>query len=126
MARASRLTVYLSQDDQFRHRPIYTEIVHRAHEAGLAGATVLRGIEGNGASGRIHTARLLSLAEHLPAVVVILDHPERIREFLPQLRELVVEGLVTIDDVEILSTGGAGTTLSKSEPEAHDRWPEED
>ncbi|MER6081122.1 DUF190 domain-containing protein [Streptomyces sp. NPDC001833] len=111
--RALRLTVYIGEDDIWHHRPLYTEIVHRAHAAGLAGASVFRGIEGFGASSRIHTSRLLSLSEDLPVAVVVVDTEERVRAFLPQLDELVTEGLVTLDDCEVIlpqsqlrSTGG--------------------
>jgi hypothetical protein len=83
--------------------------VHRAHHAGLAGASVLRGIEGYGASSRIHTTRLLSLSEDLPVVIVIVDTEERIRAFLPQLDDLVTEGLVIIDPVEVIRYVGRDT-----------------
>jgi PII-like signaling protein len=99
---ALRLTVFVGEDDQWHHRPLYHEIVRRAHDAGLAGASVLRGIEGYGASSRIHTTRLLSLSEDLPVAVLIVDNEERIRAFLPQLDELVTEGLVIIDPVEVI------------------------
>jgi uncharacterized protein len=99
---ALRLTIFIGESDRWHHRPLYTEIVHRAHHAGLAGASVLRGIEGYGASSRIHTNRLLSLSEDLPIVVVIVDAEERVRAFLPQLDELVTEGLVTLDPVEVV------------------------
>jgi uncharacterized protein len=99
---ATRLTIFVKEDDQWHRRPLYTEIVHRAHAAGLAGASVLRGIEGYGASSRIHTNRLLSLSEDLPIVVVIVDAEERVRAFLPQLDELVTEGLVMVDPVEVI------------------------
>jgi PII-like signaling protein len=99
---AVRLTIMIGESDQWHHRPLFTEIVHRAHEAGLAGATVLRGIESFGASSRIHTTRLLSLSEDLPVVVLIIDAAEKIRGFLPQLDELVTEGLVIMDDVEVI------------------------
>jgi uncharacterized protein len=99
---ALRLTVFVGEDDTWHHKPLYHEIVHRAHAAGLAGASVLRGIEGYGASSRIHTTRLLSLSEDLPVAVVIVDTAERIRAFLPQLHELVTEGLVIIDPVEVI------------------------
>ena len=99
---ALRVSIFVGESDQWHHKPLYTEIVRRAHQAGLAGASVLRGVEGYGASSRIHTARLLSLSEDLPVVVVIVDTDERVRAFLPQLDELVTEGLVIIDPVEVI------------------------
>ena len=99
---AVRLTIFVGESDRWHHRPLYTEIVHRAHDAGLAGASVLRGVEGYGASSRIHTARILSLSEDLPMVIVIVDAEEKVRGFLPQLDELVSEGLVMIDPVDVI------------------------
>ena len=98
---ALRLTVFVGETDQWHHKPLYTEIVHRAHMLGLAGASVFRGIEGYGASSHIHTSRLLSLADELPLAVVIVDDEQRVRDFLPQLDELVTEGLVILDPVEV-------------------------
>lgn len=103
---AVRLTVFLGESDQWHHRPVYTEIVHRAHAAGVAGASVMRGIEGFGASSRIHTSRLVSLSEDLPVAVVIVDTRERIDAFLPELDELITEGLVIIDPVEVITYRG--------------------
>ena len=99
---ALRLTIFVGEDDHWHHMPLHTEIVHRAHRAGLAGATVIRGVEGYGATSVIHTTRLLSLAEDLPVAIIIVDAEERIRAFLPQLDELVTEGLVIIDPVEVV------------------------
>lgn len=100
---ALRLTVLVGESDQVGHRPLYTEVVHRAHAAGLAGASVFRGVEGFGASSRIHTTRLLSLSEDLPVAVVVVDAPDRVRAFLPEVLELVGDaGLVTLEDVEVL------------------------
>jgi PII-like signaling protein len=99
---ALRLTVIVGESDRVAHRPLYTEIVHRAHQAGLSGATVLRGIEGFGASQEIHTSRLLSLSEDLPVVVVIVDDAERIEAFLPVLDDIVTEGLVLVDEVRVV------------------------
>ena len=99
---ALRLTIIVGETDRVGHRPLYTEIVHRAHAAGLAGATVLRGIEGFGASQHIHTSRLLSLSEDLPVSIVIVDDADRIEAFLPGLDELVTEGLVMVDDVRVV------------------------
>jgi PII-like signaling protein len=101
-----RLTIYIGETDQHNHRPLYTEIVERAHEAGLAGATVLRGIEGYGASSHIHTARILRLSEDLPVTIVIVDTSEHIDAFLPQLDELITEGLVVREDIDIVAYRG--------------------
>jgi PII-like signaling protein len=100
--RALRLTVFVGEDDTWHHKPICHEIVHRAHKSGLAGATVLRSVEGYGAGSAIHTTRLLSLAEDLAAVIIIVDAADLIRAFLPQLDELVDEGMVILDEVEVI------------------------
>lgn len=100
--RARRLTVFVDETDQFGHHPLYSEIVARAHRRGLAGATVLRGIEGYGASNHIRTTRLLSLSEDLPLMVVIIDAPERIDEFLTDLEEILGDGMAVVDEVEVV------------------------
>jgi uncharacterized protein len=104
--KALRVTVFIGENDTWHHKPLFTEIVHRARAAGLAGASVFRGIEGFGASSLIHTSRLLSLSEDLPVAVVIVDAAERVRAFLPQLDELVDEGLVILDEVEVIRYAG--------------------
>jgi PII-like signaling protein len=101
-----RLTIFIGEADRHGHTPLATEIVQRAHKAGLAGATVFRGVEGYGASNHIHTTRILSLSDDLPIAVIIIDTDERIQAFLPELDELITEGLVIIDDVEVLNYVG--------------------
>jgi uncharacterized protein len=114
---ATRLTILIKESDQSHHRPLYTEIVHRAHKAGLAGASVFRGIEGYGKSSHIHTNRILSLSEDLPVSIIIVDLKERIRAFLPELDALVTEGLVMVDDVEVVRH------VSRSDqPESKPAW----
>jgi PII-like signaling protein len=105
-----RLTIFIGESDHYGHTPLATEIVQRAHKVGLAGASVFRGVEGYGASNHIHTTRILSLSDDLPMAVVIVDTDERIRAFLPELDELISEGLVIIDDVEVVKyVGRPGT-----------------
>ena len=99
---ALRLTVIVGLSDQWQHRPVYAEVVRRARKAGLAGATVVEGIEGFGANSRIHTAHLFRLSEDRSMVVVIVDATEKIRAFLPQLDELSIDGLVMLDEVDVV------------------------
>lgn len=99
---AMRLSVFVKANDQWHHRPLYSEIVHRAHAQGLAGASVFHGIEGFGKTQTIHTSRILDLSDDLPCLIVIVGPEELIRGFLPQLDELVTEGLVLLDPVEVV------------------------
>jgi uncharacterized protein len=101
-----RLTIFIGEADRHGHHPLATEIVHRAHAAGLAGASVFRGVEGFGASNHIHTTRILSLSDDLPIAIVIVDSHERIQAFLADLDELITEGLVIVDDVDVVKYVG--------------------
>ncbi len=105
---AVRLSIFLGESDRAAHghHPLYTEIVHRARAAGLAGASVFHGVEGFGRSSLVHTTRLLSLSDDLPVLVVIVDTRERVEAFLPQLDELITEGLVVIDPVHVVKYVG--------------------
>jgi PII-like signaling protein len=104
--RQRRLTIYIGEADRHGHGALSTEIVHRAHKAGLAGASVFRGVEGYGASNHIHTTRILSLSDDLPIAIVIVDTDEHIRSFLSELDGLITEGLVIVDDVEVVTYVG--------------------
>jgi PII-like signaling protein len=115
-ATAKRLTVFIGESDRYHRRPLYSEIVHRAHAAGLAGASVLRGIEGFGASQQVHTTRLLSLSEDLPVMIIMVDDAERIERFALELDELITEGLVVIDDVQIVRYAGMPPPGKAEEP----------
>lgn len=96
------LRIYVGESDRWHDRLLYEAIVLRAREMGLAGATVLRGLAGFGASSRIHTAKLLRLSEDLPVVIEIADEAERIERFLPVLDEMITEGLVTLERVRVI------------------------
>lgn len=98
---ALRATILLGENDTWHHKPLFAEIVHRAHAAGLAGASVFRGIEGFGATRVVHTTRLLSFSEDLPVAVVLVDTEERVRAFLPRLDDLP-DTLITLDPCELL------------------------
>jgi hypothetical protein len=97
------LRVFVGESDTWHGKPLYQAIVERVREEGLAGATVVRGIEGFGASSRIHTARILRLSEDLPIVIEIVDSDERIRRIIPILDEMVGDGLVTLERVEVIA-----------------------
>jgi PII-like signaling protein len=106
-ATALRLTIFVTRTDQWHWHSVPTEIVHRAHKAGLAGATIIHGIAGYAAGGKMHTPHLLSLSQELPAMIVIVDAEERIRGFLPQLDDLLTGGgLAVLDRVEVAGQGG--------------------
>ncbi|OPF75983.1 hypothetical protein VT50_0224130 [Streptomyces antioxidans] len=107
---ALRVTIFIGENDTWHHKPLFSEIVHRAHKAGLAGASVFRGVEGFGATSLIHTSRLLSLSEDLPVAIVIVDTEDRVRAFLPELDELVGQGLVILDDCEVIRYAGGDKT----------------
>jgi uncharacterized protein len=97
------LRIFIGESDHWEGRPLYEAIVRRAREAGLAGATVIRGLEGFGAHSRLHTTRILRLSEDLPVVVEIVDVAEKIEAFLPALDEMVDEGMVTLEKVRVIA-----------------------
>jgi PII-like signaling protein len=97
------LRIFIGESDTWHGRPLYEAIVARVREEGLAGATVLRGIEGFGAHSRIHSSRILRLSEDLPVVVEIVDTAENVDRVLPLLDEMVSEGMVTLERVEVIA-----------------------
>jgi PII-like signaling protein len=101
------LHIYIGETDQWHGQPLYHAIVQHARAAGLAGATVLRGLESYGANNHIHTTRILSLSEDLPVVIDIVDQEDRIRASLPALEEMVGDGLVTHMPVEVVAYRGS-------------------
>ncbi|HZI95327.1 MAG TPA: DUF190 domain-containing protein [Patescibacteria group bacterium] len=97
------LRIFIGESDTWEGRPLFEAIVRKAREHGIAGATVLRGLEGFGAHSRIHTTSILRLSEDLPIVIEIADKPERIQAILPLLDTMVVEGMMTLEKVHIIA-----------------------
>ena len=97
------LRIFVGESDTWHGKPLYQAIVERVREEGLAGATVIRGIEGFGADSHLHTSRILRLSEDLPVVIEIVDTPERIDRVVPILDEMVSEGMLTLERVQIVS-----------------------
>ena len=104
------LRIFIGESDRWHGKPLYEAIVELVRKEGLAGATVLRGIEGFGADSRLHTSRILRLSEDLPVVIEIVDAPERIQAILPQLDQMVTEGMVTLEKVRVIAYRGSDTT----------------
>ena len=96
------LRIYVGESDRWHHQPLYEAIVLKARELGLAGATVLRGPMGYGANSHLHTAKILRLSQDLPVVIEIVDCEEKVSQLIPHLDAMVLEGLVTLEDVQIL------------------------
>jgi len=100
---AKLLRIYIGESDKWHGRPLSTALIERLHTEGLAGATVIRAVEGFGANSRIHTAHILRLSEDLPLVVECVDRADRIERVLPVVDEMVRDGMVTVADVQVVS-----------------------
>ncbi|MGH8891226.1 MAG: DUF190 domain-containing protein [Acidothermaceae bacterium] len=100
----SRLTIYLCDSAMHQHRPLRDVVVRRALDAGLAGATVLRGVEGFGRGGDVHTARILDVSDHLPVAVVIVDDDEKLRDFVRSNDDCLHGRLVTLEPLELYAS----------------------
>jgi PII-like signaling protein len=100
---AQLLRIFIGEGDRFGSQPLYEAIVKRARKRGMAGATVLRGLLGFGANSLLRTSKILRLSEDLPLVVEIVDSPEKIEAFLPELDEMITEGLVTLERAEVIA-----------------------
>jgi len=102
---ATRIMIFLSEDDRMGHHGLYQTIVNRARDDGMAGATVWRGIEGFGASGHVRSMRFPDAVTGLPLAVELIDSPDRIEAFLPVVHELAPGSLVTREEVRMIRSG---------------------
>ena len=96
------LRVFIGQTDSYNGKPLYEQIVLKARELNLAGATVVRGVMGFGADSRMHTAKILRLSEDLPIIIEIVDTEENLQKLQPFLDETVEEGLITLEKVKVI------------------------
>jgi PII-like signaling protein len=101
--------IYIGESDTWHGQPLYQAIVHLLRERGLAGATVLRGIEGFGAKQHVHTTRILALSQDLPVLIEVVDQEDRLRAVLPELNGMVTEGMITLERVEVIVYRAAGS-----------------
>ena len=96
------LRVFIGESDKFHGKPLYEQIVFKARELKLAGATVLRGIMGFGADSHMHSAKVMRLSEDLPIVIELVDSEENLDKIIPFLDETVTEGLVTLEKIRVI------------------------
>jgi PII-like signaling protein len=108
-ARGRRLTIFIGEHDRYQHHSLADAILRRARQEGLAGATVMRGIEGFGSGRRLKTTRLLSSSDDLPIVIEMIDEADRIEGFLPILDAMIERGLVVLEvvDMQVGRPGGS-------------------
>jgi hypothetical protein len=104
------LRIFIGESDSFQGKALYEQIVLKARELNLAGATVIRGLMGFGADSRMHTAKLLRLSEDLPVIIEIVDTEEKLNTLLPFLDEVVTEGLITLEKVRVIKYRHSQTT----------------
>jgi len=96
------LRVFIGEQDRWQGKPLYEAIVVLAREEGMAGATVVKGCMGFGRKSHMHTAKILRLSEDLPIIIEIVDSEEKINQFIPRLDEMVKEGLITLEKVNVI------------------------
>lgn len=100
---AKLLRIFIGEADKYEGKPLYEVIINLARQKGMAGATVIRGLMGFGAHTRMHTAKILRLSEDLPIVIEIVDEPEKIEAFLPEIDQMIREGLVTLEKIGVIA-----------------------
>lgn len=100
---AKLVRIFLGESDRWKGQPLYIAIVEEMRRAGLAGATVFKGILGFGAHSVVHAARIVDLSSDLPVVIELVDSEQKVSEFLPTLDSMIGEGLVTMEKVDVIA-----------------------
>ena len=101
-AEGKLLRIFIGETDKWQGKPLYQEIVHLAKQKGMAGATAIKGFLGFGCKSHLHTAKLLRLSEDLPIIIEIVDSEEKINQFMNSIDEMVQEGLITLEKVNVI------------------------
>ncbi len=107
--KASRLRIYIGESSRYQHQPLHHAVVMKARQMGLAGATVVRGVEGYGHTNRLHSANLLTLSGDLPIIVEVIDRAERVDAFAAVAADMVDHGLITVETVDVWHYGRSET-----------------
>lgn len=105
---AKRVTIYTGESDKWGRKPLYMAILEMLRKEDCAGATVTRALAGFGAKSRIHTASLVALSSDLPLIIEWIDNPDRVERVMPRLKEMVVEGLITVEEIEVVAYSHRG------------------
>src|SRR5262245_41996979 len=103
--KAYRVAIYIGEDNHYQGKSLYMALLELLLKEGASGATVLRGLAGYGAHSRIHTTTIVNLSADLPIVVEWIDLPERVERLLPTIREMVNDGLITLEEVQVVAKG---------------------
>lgn len=111
------MRIFIGESDKYKGKPLYEALLERLRERGLAGATVLRGIAGFGASSRVHTEKVLRLSLDLPIIIEVVETEEAIQSVLPDLDEMIGGGLITLERARVILYRPA--TLQPSQREEH-------
>jgi uncharacterized protein len=96
------MRVFIGESDRYQGKPLYEALLERFRKKGLAGATVLRGVAGFGASSKVHTDKVLRLSLDLPMIIEVVETEERIQAILPDLDEMIGGGLITLERAKVI------------------------
>jgi PII-like signaling protein len=107
--KVKKLSAYIGENDTYDGKPLYQALLEAARTAGCAGATVLRGIEGFGATSRIHAEHMLRMSSDLPVVVQVIDAEYHIAALAEVFKAMVGNGLITIEDIQVVQYRGGVT-----------------
>lgn len=96
------LRIFVDEEDRYHGRPLYMAIVDALKDAGFTGATVLKGIEGFGCHKTVHAARTFDMSTNLPILIEVIEEEPRVLAFMPTLRGMIAEGLITLEKIQLM------------------------